>query len=115
MSGIVLELPAPVPLIDQEPVWVHSPARIGVGVSFLCPCRKMGLGDHQHRLTVLFLNPLAGAKPLEDDTTLAGNNGGYRWARSGLTFEDLHLSPNVDAASVGCWNGYLHDGQLRLF
>lgn len=108
MSGIL----APVRLADQEPEFVETRSQVGVGVRFLCPCRKYGLGDHQNKITILFLNPLAGGKPLAADLELVGNNGGYRWARSGLNFDELTLSPRIDASAHGCWNGVLEHGLL---
>jgi hypothetical protein len=103
---------APVRLVDQEPEFVETRSQLGVGVKFWCPCRKYGLGDHQYKITILFLNPLAGGKPLPEDPELQGNNDGHRWARSGLTFEDLTLSPSIDASKVGCWHGKIEHGFL---
>lgn len=105
--------PQPVPLVDLEPEWLTVGTTLGAGVKFKCPCRRLGIGDHQHTLTVLFLNPLAG-KPAPDNAATQGNNAGVRWARSGLTFEDLHLSPSIDASHAGCWHGNITHGKATL-
>lgn len=55
---------------------------------------------------------LALADALPNDHALHGNKGAFRWARSGLTFEDLTLSPRVDASGAGCWHGNLSHSQL---
>lgn len=114
MSPILLDQPAPVKLSELEPEWLHFGASFGVGIRFLCPCKKMGLAEHQNQLTVLFLNTLAGAHSVEDNEAIPGNNGGQRWARSGLTFEDLTLSPRIDASHSGCWTGEIIEGVLTF-
>lgn len=109
-------------LTDLAPEWISlSPTKMkrtqpGVGVSFHCPaCLEDG---HHHRIGVLFLNTLDSAPsvPAVDGLAYSGeeiedyNNEGNRWARSGLTFEDLTLSPSLELD--GHWHGVISCGEV---
>jgi hypothetical protein len=67
-----------------------------MGVTFLCPHCK------ETRLAVFFRNPIDGGSPA-DATNL--------WTREGTTFEDLHLSPSIDASKVVEWTS--EDGKVQ--
>ena len=91
----------PVKLSSLEPRWVRYERR-DVGVSFLCPhCNSF-------RVEILFLNPGDGLPSVPRGTAEVPDNGGQRWARSGLSWDELSLSPSVDAP--GHWHGYILDG-----
>lgn len=123
-------------LLDLEPKWVrHDPKWVyeknlrTIGVRFQCPsCRST-------QISVLFLNPPDNYPSAPNDNSIPGNNGGKRWARSGLKFEDLTLTPSVDASQVRresyetdeafifanrlCldggarhWHGFIRDGEV---
>jgi hypothetical protein len=105
-------------LVDLEPVWIKGGyMRNGVGVRFLCPnCRRT-------QLAVLFMNPLDGGSMLPRDNSQCGEHEGRRWARSGMSFEDLTVSPSIDASRPNekpCqqeggkshWHGSVVGGQL---
>lgn len=109
-------------LIDLEPEWIKGGyLRHGVGIRFKCPSCK-GL-----YLPILFLNPIDGGRPIVNDPNQLGNCGGNRWARSGTSFDDLTLSPSIDASRAGgvigrpCtesggsshWHGFILDGEVR--
>lgn len=49
---------------------------------------------------VLFMNPLDHQPPLKNDDKTVANNRGQRWARSGMTFEEMSLHPSIDASKV---------------
>jgi hypothetical protein len=119
-------------LTDLDPVWIEQKygkyGRI-VGIRFKCPkCKGT-------QIAVQFLNPPDGGQPQPPDEKVCGNNDGKRWARSGLTFDDITLSPSVDASIVkrenyktdegfeaarrSCteggsshWHGFLQHGQV---
>lgn len=97
-------------LTDLDPNWAvdadiviggvkrHYDDRHGMAVSFLCPhCR-------QTRLAVWFANPIDGLPPTDDAETL--------WQRSGESFENLTLSPSVDASKFGHWHGFIRNGEV---
>lgn len=94
-------------LTDFSPEWIHQRGKRVVGVRFQCPCCR------NTQICILFLNPPDGGPQQPNDDQFVGNNWGNRWARSGLTFDDLSLSPSVDASSTGHWHGHLIDGELR--
>jgi Family of unknown function (DUF6527) len=81
---------------DGNPV----PERIGVGLSFDCPC---GCGT---RPAVMFANPLDGGPPLQ--------GCGPTWQRTGDAFETLTLSPSLQRADPrGCrWHGFIQNGEI---
>lgn len=92
-------------LTDFSPEWITQ-KRCVVGVSFQCPhCRET-------RLCVLFLNNPDGSASVPKGSDLPGENWGNRWARSGLTFDDLTLHPSIDATGAGHWHGTIIDGVL---
>jgi hypothetical protein len=105
-------------LVDLHPRWtadydiligghvVHDENRKGMGISFNCPhCVRAG-NTSPTRLGVFFLNPVDG-KPHTDDQDLQ-----HLWTRSGATFEDLTLSPSIDARQYGHWHGFIQNGQV---
>lgn len=93
----------------SENIW----NRYGMGVSFLCPVHfKLG---HSHRLAVFFENPIDGEPPEICERL---------WKRDGETFENMTLSPSVDAsgdrfyisfqpmASTPCWHGHIRNREI---
>lgn len=90
-------------LKDLEPKWLNLERfRTGVGLQFNCP---NGSGMKLH---ILFMNPLDGGASKPDDITTPGNNNGVRWARSGMDFDSLTVSPSIDVP--GIWHGHINDG-----
>lgn len=94
-------------LTDLDPHWLKHDGRPDVGIRFRCPCCK------DMWLQVLFLNPMDGGSSVADDDDIQANNSGNRWARSGMSFDDMTLSPSIDASDVGHWHGWLVDGEIR--
>jgi hypothetical protein len=108
-------------LADLDPRWAcdadiviggvkqHFEGRHGMAVSFECPhCvqRERETGDNRViRLAVWFANPIDGLPSTDDATTL--------WQRSGDSFENLTLTPSVDASKEGHWHGYITNGEIR--
>lgn len=104
-------------LIDLNPRWIqggqwtdssgtmHFPnydlsnPRHGMGVTFECPLHR------DHRLGVWFANPVDGKPPIDGKETL--------WQRTGATFEEISLSPSIDASEHGCWHGHIANGEVR--
>jgi len=87
-------------LVALDASFITRGGRI-VGLRFTCPYSD-GPGPHPegHSICVLFANPPDGGPAHPDDPGCPGNNGGKRWARSGVSLASLSLSPSVDCSSV---------------
>lgn len=97
-------------LTRLDPTWIRRDGRI-VGVRFKCPtCSRWGANfEGIHSVGVLFTNPPDGGPALPNDETIASNNDGQRWTRTGDTFESLTLTPSIDGGE-GEWHGYVQAG-----
>lgn len=105
-------------LTDLHPAWIDHGERKGLGVAFDCM-----VGHHRFeekdvpcviRNWILFANPLDGGEawsghsrtlivalnPDGCDTEIAGC-GTSRWTRTGDTFENLSMTPSVNAHVCG--------------
>lgn len=113
-------------LTDLQPRWFDVPG-VGTnkdGVTFVCPCQKCRANpENARRLGIQFANPI-GSEPLplmtqkekrvhlfERRTFDIAMN--YLWQRTGETFEDLTLTPSVDASASGHWHGYITGGEIQ--
>jgi hypothetical protein len=90
--------------IRHDPKWNYEKNQRPLGLRFKCPLCL----DTQ--LCVLFLNPVDGGPPAPNDASIPGNDSGRRWARSGMEFEEMSLSPSLDVPGHGHW--WLRDGLL---
>lgn len=113
-------------LVDLDPSWITKGGRV-IGVRFICP-NNDGPGPHPegHSVCVLFANPPDGGHAHPDDPSCPGNNGGNRWMRTGIDFEDMTLAPSVDCTRgencprydhtncghTACWHGNVNNGEL---
>lgn len=99
-------------LVDLDPHWLVSrdangyeqPGGRRIGITFLCPCGCRGT-DRERRLWATFKNPIDGGEAEPDWPVY--------WQRSGETFEDLTLSPSIDASRFGHWHGFITNGEVR--
>jgi hypothetical protein len=101
-------------LIDLRPRWVGAggagisnadgspvPARMGVGISFDCPC-----GMCNTRTYLDFENPMDGGPPHADRPL---------WRREGIGFLTLSVTPSIlrSRDKGGCgWHGYITNGEV---
>lgn len=96
-------------LIDLEPRWYANQNGHRIGFSFLCPhCDQSG-----QRLAIAV--HLDGTS-LDDDpnTTQVFQDGEHVWnITGGDTFDNLSLSPSVDASASGHWHGFITNGQVK--
>lgn len=88
-----------------DPHWMSADGRERMGILFQCPAclsenRGHGLG---HYLAVYFSNPADGGPPATPKHVPSP-----RWRRDGDTFDDLTISPSIDA---GCWHGFITKGE----
>lgn len=105
-------------LTDLDPRWCcdaeiviggikqHFENRRGMAVSFECPCcaGRESNDPKKSRLAVWFANPIDGLPPTDDAKSL--------WHREGESFENLTLSPSVDASEFGHWHGFIRNGEV---
>lgn len=105
-------------LTDLHPEWYGAYGRVGpnrLGVRFDCPtCTASGTLDSCSwggDIYVPFKNPIDGAVPIGSDVPEPGAYMvGTMWQRTGETFDDLTLTPSVNA--VGHWHGFVTNGQV---
>lgn len=76
-----------------------------MGITFECP--RHHHTPHEDFLGVWFANPIDGGPPAPPDGTNTA-----RWQRAGDTFETLTLTPSVDCSQVGCWHGFIRNGEI---
>jgi hypothetical protein len=106
-------------LTELEPRWIggsldDGAERRGLGISFMCPLHHVE-GD---RLAVWFSNPCDGGSAHVDyamDSATAHltlKNPEHLWQRTGETFDDLTLTPSIDASKYGCWHGFITNGAI---
>lgn len=105
-------------LLDLNPravLWGDDSTRRGMGLSFDCPgCRKV-------RIVIPYANPQDGraaalptsipenASPELKERVRQQN---LRWQRTGDSFENLSLTPSIDASQSGHWHGFVTSGQI---
>lgn len=74
-----------------------SDERVGLGVTFDCPC---GCGD---KIGVPFENPVDGGPPEHP----------RGWQRTGDTIETLTLTPSIQRIGDCAWHGWITNGEAR--
>lgn len=89
-------------LTELSPRWVkYGEGRQGMGISFISPKSE----DDGLRIAVWFKNPIDGGEPINDKPTRC------LWERTGDTFENLSLTPSVDASPA--WHGWITNGEAK--
>lgn len=90
-------------LSDLNPRWfTQGESPDIVGITFDCPCCA-----GKTRLGVLFVEEID-RDGLPNDTHWTRK--GVKWHRTGDTFENLTLTPSVDASGFGHWHGSVTNG-----
>ena len=93
-------------LMDLDPRWfVLEDNGPRVGLTFDCPhCRQVRLGVSFHH---------RGREAIEDQYIHAHSpSTGHIWAMDGSGFDDLTLSPSVDASQTDHWHGFITNGEV---
>jgi hypothetical protein len=93
-------------LVELEPRWFAFSDGQRVGLTFDCPhCRVERLGVAFHR---------QGFEAIDDAHIRAQSpSTEHIWVmREGDTFENLTLSPSIDASGVGHWHGHVTNGEI---
>lgn len=94
-------------LKDLDPRWFTSNESNGeiVGLTFDCPhCRVKRLG-------VLFHADGHPAIKSTEPSTILGNSKTI-WTLTGTSFNDLSLTPSIDASKTGHWHGHIKNGEI---
>ncbi len=89
-------------LTDLDPKWISDNDRIGIGLTFECPCGRCASASRAIRIPVFFERPLSGGP----------EQGKLLWRRTGDTFEALTLSPSIDMSAHGHWHGWVQNGAV---
>jgi hypothetical protein len=92
-------------LVDLHPEWIMDGER-RAGARWLCPCCAT------FTVGVLFVNPIGGGPPLSPDHRREHDHAGFRWTRSGDTFETLSISPVILATKAHHWVGHVSSGEV---
>jgi hypothetical protein len=94
-------------LTELNPRWIAERlAGPRIGLSFDCPhCRVQRLAVPFHSSAVEYLQ--------DGHTPARGWDAGYIWTMTGDSFENLSLSPSVDASHAGHWHGFITNGEIR--
>lgn len=94
-------------LTDLEPHWyVLEEGGQRVGLTFLCPhCKVQRIGVAFHH---------RGHEAIDDDYVMAHSpQTNHIWTMDGDSFENLSLSPSVDASATGHWHGFVTNGEIK--
>ena len=93
-------------LLDLAPRWFTDNSNGGiVGLTFECPhCR-------QERISVLFHATGHPAIKSAEPNTIIGTCKTV-WNLSGTSFDDISITPSIDASRVGHWHGFITNGEI---
>lgn len=100
-------------LIDLEPRWFTSEGGELHGFTFQCPhCRETRIGVN---------TTVDGAQHMHDHQELdldapelhVAPKIGCLWHMSGTSFEDMSVTPSVDASASGHWHGFITNGEIK--
>lgn len=109
-------------LVDLNPRWCSEYGLSAKqGVTFDCPhCRTTRLGvwfdvpvsDHPPIDIARFKETLDCDHPEYQHDLHETHLSGTHWHRDGDSFENLTLSPSIDASKFGHWHGYVTMGEI---
>lgn len=102
-------------LAELKPRWIAGEGDAGrLGFTFLCPhCRETRLFCALIGLpTRAQFKALASHHP-ESRGDIVPAKQMFAWnLAKGSTFDDMSITPSVDASASGHWHGYITDGQI---
>lgn len=112
-------------LSELEPHWVatfDAPEGVHQGVRFNCPCCgtqrlvimfDVSIGDHPPADLDRLREVQADCDHPEFHRELQDHHmGAILWHRVGETFENLTLTPSIDASKWGHWHGFITNGAI---
>jgi hypothetical protein len=92
-------------LADLYPRWFYlDKDRTILGLTFVCPhCQDVRLGvAFHHHATAAFDDAIIHAKSPSTK---------HIWDMTGDSFENITLTPSVDASASGHWHGFIKNGE----
>lgn len=103
-------------LTDLEPRWLEKDGR-RVGLTFFCPCCLTDrltcfFEPTPFRQQVQMMIPIAG-KDLGDRVNWVPSKADFAWTKTGDTFDNLTVSPSIDASAAKHWHGFIQGGEVR--
>lgn len=97
---------------ELEPRWVSAgDSAAPIGISFICPHCYTAKNIKPTRLAVYFdnkINEIYASTPLSSVAKPLPI-----WKKTGDDFENISLSPSVDASSLGHWHGFITNGEIK--
>ena len=108
-------------LTDLDPRWIQT-RMVRAGISFLCPCcRSVRLTCFvEHTPHQLQFRMLADCGIIEVDedgdpkrADIVPCNPQAKWQISGDNFENVSITPSIDASASGHWHGYVTGGRAQ--
>lgn len=101
-------------LTELEPRWFTRDDVPGYdGITFLCPhCKviRLGVPFHQDGNRLMHEHQLL---ELDHPELHVASKPGDEWGMTGSTFEDISLTPSVDASASGHWHGHITNGEVK--
>jgi len=97
-------------LAELEPRWWRFDDQgPRIGLTFICPCCKGT--KRETRLGIAFHH--AGHEAMED-AYIKAHDGKNRfiWTEDGETFDNLTVTPSIDASASGHWHGFITAGAI---
>jgi hypothetical protein len=94
-------------LTELKPRFFKEPDQEGVvGLTFLCPhCQTTRLGVHFNDVGHTLIG-------VHEPEAVRAQPGVEVWTLTGTSFEDLSLTPSVDASATGHWHGFVTQGSV---
>lgn len=94
-------------LSDLSPRWIKHIDTDKVGFTFLCPhCREI-------RLSIYFWPPIDPDGYFNNVVFVNDLKDIRKWNRIGESFENLSLTPSIDASEHGHWHGFISNGEVK--
>ena len=99
-------------LADLDPKWFQVDGQ-RAGVTFLCPhCRKTRVGAKSVSMPMreqmrVFANDFP-----NNDGEIVPMKQDFAWTITGDNWENLTVSPSIDASASGHWHGHVTNGKI---
>ena len=101
-------------LIELEPRWYGTRDSAGiVGMSFLCPCcKKIRIAVRFSHSAPYILQPDGAVHIPTQIWKITGDAPSFsEYKHEG--FDNVSLTPSVDASGFGHWHGFITNGEIR--
>jgi len=101
-------------LVDLDPRWIAVAGDDRVGITFRCPHCPSGERGETTFLGIFFVEPIDPNQHVDIDwpNYMLQHPASRFWHRIGETFEQLTVTPSVDASQHGHWHGFITNGEV---